>query len=107
MSEFVKELTSATFDAETSKGLVVVDFWAPRCAPCRMMAPLFAGVAEKLQGKAVFVKVDIDASPDIPGRFGIRAIPTFLVLKDGVEADVSVGVTPPAKLRKMVEAALS
>ena len=98
MSEFVKELTSATFDAETSKGLVVVDFWAPRCAPCRMMAPLFAGVAEKLQGKAVFAKVDIDASPDIPGRFGIRAIPAFLVLKNGVEADVHTGTIRPDEL---------
>lgn len=98
MSEFVKELDRATFDAETSKGLVVIDFWAPWCAPCRMMAPIFAGVAEKLQDKAIFAKVNIEAVPDIHTRFGISSVPTFLVLKDGVEVDMHHGTIRPDEL---------
>ncbi len=101
-SESVKELTSATFDSETASGLVVIDFWAPWCAPCRMMAPIFETVAEKLGGKAKFAKVNIDESPDIPARFGIRSIPTLLLLKDGVEADTHTGVMRPDDLMGMI-----
>ena len=101
-SESVKELTSATFDFETASGLVLVDFWAPWCAPCRMMAPIFDTVAEKLAGKATFVKVNIDESPDLPARFGIRSIPTLLLLKDGVEVDTHTGVMRPDDLMGMI-----
>ncbi len=101
-SEFVKELTSATFDSETANGLVLIDFWAPWCAPCRMMAPIFETVAEKLNAKAKFIKVNIDESPDLPARFGIRNIPTLLLLKDGVEADIHTGVMRADDLMGMI-----
>ena len=108
MSEIV--ITTANFEAEVTNSdkPVLLDFWASWCGPCRMQGPIFESVAEDLSATpAKFFKVNVDEAPEIAGRFGVQSIPTLLVLKDGVEADVSVGVTPPAKLRKMVEAALS
>lgn len=99
----VKELTSANFDTETAKGLVVVDFWAPWCGPCRTMGPIFDSVAEKVADKATFVKVNIDESPDVPARFGVRSIPTLVVLKDGAEVDTHTGVMRPDDLIAMVD----
>ena len=101
-SESVIELTSATFDSETAKGLVLVDFWAPWCAPCRMMSPIVDAVAEKLGPKAKFTKVNIDECPDLPARFGIRSIPTLVLLKDGVEVDTHTGVMRPDDLMGMI-----
>ena len=104
----VTSLDDNDFGSAVSRGVCVVDFWAPWCGPCRMMAPLFESVAAELADRPVkFFRVNVDEAPESAGRFGVQSIPTLLVLKDGVEADVSVGVTPPAKLRKMVEAALS
>ena len=102
MSDFVKELNSGNFDAETASGLTIVDFWAPWCQPCKMMAPLFGAVAEKLADKAKFAKVNIDESPDIAAKFGVRSIPTLLVLKDGQEADMHVGLMRPDDLITLV-----
>jgi len=103
MSTSVKELTDANFDTETAKGLVVVDFWAPWCGPCRTMGPIFESVAEKNADKAKFVKVNIDESPDVPARFGVRSIPTLVVLKDGAEVDTHTGVMRPDDLIAMVD----
>ncbi len=104
----VASLDETGFAPAVAQGVCVVDFWAPWCGPCRMMAPLFESVAAELADRPVkFFRVNVDEAPEAAGRFGVQSIPTLLVLKDGVEADVSVGVTPPAKLRKMVEAALS
>ena len=102
----VEHLTEQTFDSAVASGVCAVDFWAPWCGPCRMQGPIFESVAAETEG-AKFFKVNVDEAPAVAGRFGVQSIPTLLVLKDGVESDVSVGVTPPAKLRKMVEAALS
>ena len=104
----VASLNDSEFDAAVAAGVCVVDFWATWCGPCRMMAPLFESVAAAMDGGPVkFFRVDVDQAPAAAGRFGVQSIPTLLVLKDGVETDVSVGVTPPAKLRQMIEAALS
>ena len=102
MSDFVKELNAADFDAETAAGLVVTDFWAPWCQPCRMLAPIFAAVAEKLADKAKFVKVNIDEAPDVAAKFGIRSIPALLIIKDGKEVDSHTGVMRPDALIELV-----
>lgn len=103
----VQELTTATFDEATASGVCVIDFWAPWCGPCRMMGPLFETVADDMKDTAArFYKLNVDEAPEIAARFGVQSIPTLLVLKDGVEAEVRVGVTPPPALRKIVEEAL-
>ena len=102
MSDFVKELNNANFGAETASGLVLVDFWAPWCQPCRMMAPIFAATAEKYAGKAVFAKVNIDEAPEIAAKFGVRSIPTIVAIKDGKEAGSHVGLMKPDAFEKFV-----
>ena len=103
MSDFVKECNAANFDAETSAGLVLVDFWAPWCQPCRMMAPIFAATAEKFAGKAKFVKVNIDEAPEIAAKFGVRSVPTIVAIKDGKEAGSHVGLMKPDALASLVD----
>ena len=104
----VEHLTEQTFDSAVASGVCAVDFWAPWCGPCRMQGPIFESVALELEGSgAKFFKVNVDEAPELAGRFGVQSIPMLLVLKDGVEADVRVGVTPAAQLRKMVEEALA
>ena len=102
----VASLTEETFDAAVASGVCAVDFWAPWCGPCRMQGPIFESVAEDLAGTpAKFFKVNVDEAPEVAARFGVQSIPTLLVLKDGVEADVRVGVTAAAALKAMVQAA--
>ena len=82
------ELSDANFDAVTSKTElpVVVDFWAPWCGPCRMMAPHFEQAARQLKGRALFVKLNSDDNPRAASRFAIRSIPTMVMLRSGAEA---------------------
>lgn len=102
-SEFVKELTSSDFDAAIAKGVTVIDFWAPWCGPCRMMAPIFEAVAKQMAGQATFAKVNIDDHPDIPARYGVRSIPTLIVIKDGQDAEAHVGAMRPDALLDMIK----
>jgi len=82
------ELTDANFDAVVSKTElpVVVDFWAPWCGPCRSMAPQFEQAARQLKGRALLAKVNSDDNPLTAARFGIRSIPTMVMLRGGLEA---------------------
>ncbi len=99
----VENLTEQNFDSAVASGVCAIDFWAPWCGPCRMQGPIFESVAAEMDGSgAKFFKVNVDEAPAVAGRFGVQSIPTLLVLKDGVEADVRVGVTPAPALRKMV-----
>jgi thioredoxin 1 len=73
---------------------VLVDFWAEWCGPCRMIAPIIEEIAEQYTGKALVVKCDVDNSPGIAARFGIRNIPTVLFFKKGQIADKQIGAVP-------------
>ncbi|MGI6394718.1 MAG: thioredoxin [bacterium] len=83
-------------EVEDFKGLVVVDFWAPWCGPCRMLGPIFEELASEYAENAniKFVKVNTDESPDIAQKFMIRGIPTIKFIKNGKEVDQQVGVVP-------------
>ena len=104
-SEKVIHLNEQDFESGVSKGLTLVDFWAQWCAPCLALAPTMEELAEKHAGKLTVAKVDIDANPNIPSRFGIRGIPTVILFKDGQQVDMFVG-NSPAKIKEMVERAV-
>src|SRR5215472_19363875 len=92
-STTIAAVTDADFDAEVlqSGKVVLVDFWAEWCAPCRMIAPVVSDLATELGDRLKVVKMDIDANPEVPGRLGVMSIPTLIVLKDGKAADRTVG----------------
>ena len=99
------EVTDQNFDNQVLKSAqpVLVDFWAPWCAPCRMIAPAVEAVAEQFAGKALVVKVNVDDNQGIAGRYNIRGIPTLLLFKDGQVREQIVGATSKDNIAKMVE----
>ncbi|MFH1476495.1 MAG: thioredoxin [Verrucomicrobiota bacterium] len=91
-------LTDANFTAETSRGVVLVDFWAPWCGPCLMQGPILEKVAAAMAGQAKVGKCNVDEAPNSAERFGVRSIPTIVILKDGKEVERFVGVQQEARL---------
>lgn len=85
------ELTSENFDATVSTGVSMVDFWAPWCGPCRMIAPVIDELANDFAGQANICKVNTDEEQDLAVRFGVRSIPTILFMKDGKVVDQMIG----------------
>ena len=84
-------LNQQNFDEITSKGVVLVDFWATWCGPCKMMAPNVEEIATEYKGKVTVGKVDVDECQELATRFGIMSIPTLIVFKDGENKEVLVG----------------
>jgi len=90
------EVNDGNFDEVVLKSdkPVMVDFWAEWCGPCRMIAPMVEEISAEYSGKALVVKCDVDSSPGVASKFGIRNIPTILFFKDGKVADKQVGAVP-------------
>jgi thioredoxin 1 len=84
--------------------LVVVDCWAAWCAPCRAIAPIVEQLAKEYSGKVVFGKLNVDENPDTQQKFGIMAIPTLLIMKNGTEVDRIVGALPKGELQEKIGA---
>ena len=94
----VKHLTSANFEELTSKGIVLIDFWATWCGPCRMLGPVLDQVADEMGDDVVIGKINIDEEQDIAVKFGVRSIPAMFILKDGEVRESFVGVKDKATL---------
>ena len=92
-------LTDTNFNSEIAKNeLIVVDFWAPWCGPCRMVGPLIEELASEYGGKVIFGKLNVDENMVVPSRFGVRGIPTMIIFKDGQAVDTLVGACSKAHI---------
>ena len=101
----VTQVGQAEFEQKAiqAEGLVLVDFSATWCGPCKRMLPELEAAAEQLKGKATFLKVDIDEAPEVAMQFGVQGIPNLTFLKDGKVVDVAVGMMPKADIISRVQ----
>jgi len=103
MGKYV-ELTAADFDNAVAQGVTLVDFWAPWCGPCRMIAPIIEELAEEFEGKAQIAKVNTDEEQDIAMKFGVRSIPTLIFFKDGEVVEQMVGAASKQAFQEKLNA---
>ena len=103
------ELTEATFNLEVLKatGPVVVDFYAPWCGPCKMIAPLLEQLAGEFSGSLKFAKLNVDDAPELAGRYGVRGVPTLMLFGAGQVIDQAVGVDALKTLQIWIERAMA
>jgi thioredoxin 1 len=99
------DLDGQSFAGQVATGVTLVDFWAPWCGPCRMQTPILEQLSSQLAGKAVIAKVNVDESPDVAAKYGIRSIPTLILFKDGQVVQQFIGVQQAAKLSAAIDAA--
>ena len=92
MAESLIELDGRSYDDATKSGVVLVDFWAPWCGPCKTQTPILEKVAAEIGEQAVIAKVNVDESPELAAKYGIRSIPTLILLKDGENKKQMVGL---------------
>jgi thioredoxin 1 len=108
MSEHIVHVSDASFDADVLNAdlPVLVDFWAEWCGPCKMIAPVLDEIATEYAGKLKVCKVDVDANPDIPPKFGIRGIPTLILFKGGSAEATKVGALSKSQLVDFIKEAI-
>jgi len=101
------QITDANFEEITNTDKpVLVDFWAEWCGPCKMIGPVVEELAGDYEGKAIITKLNVDENPVVSAKFGIRSIPTLLILKKGEIVDKQIGVVPKSVLAQKIDAQL-
>jgi thioredoxin 1 len=106
MSENTKPVTDESFAADVlnAEGMVLVDFWAEWCGPCRAIAPALEEIGAEYKGRLTVAKVNIDENPMTPNQYGVRGIPTMILFKDGKAVSTKVGAAPKSVLKNWVAA---
>jgi thioredoxin 1 len=94
--------TDQTFEKETSTGLVLADFWAPWCGPCKMIAPVLEEIDAEMGDKVKIVKLDVDENQETAAKFGVMSIPTLYLFKNGEVVDKVVGFRPKEALQELI-----
>ena len=104
-SELIKHTTDATFEADVLQASkpVLVDYWAEWCGPCKMIAPILDEMATTYSGKLQITKMNVDENREIPGKFGIRGIPTLMLFKDGKLAATKVGALSKSQMAAFID----
>ena len=104
----VLQVSDADFEAEVIRSNlpVLIDFWAPWCGPCKVIAPVVEELAGEYQGRLKVAKMNVDDNPLTPSRYGVRGIPNLIIIKGGVVKEQIVGAAPKAKLVQAIEGAL-
>ena len=101
------KITDETFDSEIKKNKILVcDFWAEWCGPCKQISPALEEIAQDLDGKLTVAKLNIDENGDTPMKYGVRGIPTLMLFKDGQVVATKVGALPKGKIKEWVESSL-
>ena len=100
-----KKVTDSSFskDVLESKGLVLVDFWAEWCGPCKQIAPALDEISKEMEGSLEIAKINIDENPNTPTKYGVRGIPTLMLFKDGQIAATKVGASPKSAIEDWIK----
>ncbi len=108
-SDLIKHVSDATFESDVVQAdrPVLVDYWAEWCGPCKMIAPILDEVAQTYNGKLQIAKMNVDENRDVPGKYGIRGIPTLMLFKDGRQVATKVGAMSKAQLTAFLDQQLA